>query len=383
VTAELALALILLSGAGLMLKSLWVMRSGAAEYAPDRVLTARIQLLPPDYSPRPNRIRFWGDAAAQLGSIPGVRSAAIFASGGGVVSVSGVPRPPRENAIIGQYFNVTPEFLPASGMRVVAGRWIGEPDHRDGAAPVVVVSEAFVRQYAAKYPTPASILDQLVPAGRPSPFEAAAIVGVVSGFRLRPDADLGPQVFWPYTVSPSAPYEGTLLARASQDPGAIADGVRRVFSRYPRLNLMGMQTLADQLSGSVAPRRFQAMLLIAFAGLAVMLAMVGTHGVLSFAVTEQTRDIGVRMALGASRPDVLRMILSRGLRLAAAGAVIGLAGSLAITRLMRSMLYGVEPTDPWTLSIAGALLITVAILAAYLPARRAVRVDPIQALRYE
>jgi ABC-type antimicrobial peptide transport system permease subunit len=143
------------------------------------------------------------------------------------------------------------------------------------------------------------------------------------------------------------------------------------------------QTLEDQLSGAIAPRRFQAALFVAFAALGLVLAVVGTYGVLSYSVTQRTREIGLRMALGAMESNVLREVLNRGMKLALAGVASGIIGSAALAHLMRSLLYGVEPTDLWTYCIVALLLISVAMSAAYVPARRATRIDPMRALRYE
>jgi ABC-type antimicrobial peptide transport system permease subunit len=159
--------------------------------------------------------------------------------------------------------------------------------------------------------------------------------------------------------------------------------IRRAVTRDGSTVLVGGETLADQLSASVAPRSFQSGLLVSFAGMALLLALVGTYGVLNYAVAERTREIGVRMALGAARGDVMRMVLLQGLKLAAAGVVIGIAGGLALSDVIRSLIFGVEPTDPWTYSAVCLIMLLVSLAAAWLPAWRAMRVDPIQALRYE
>ena len=153
--------------------------------------------------------------------------------------------------------------------------------------------------------------------------------------------------------------------------------------RTPRVEMRQVETVEDQLSSVLAPRRLQAALLFTFAGLALLLAMVGAYGVLSYAVTERTHEIGVRVALGAERGDVVRVVLERAVRLAGVGIALGVLVSASLTRLMSSLLYGVSPTDPWTYAAVCLLLLLVAILAAYLPARRASRVDPVIALRYE
>jgi ABC-type antimicrobial peptide transport system permease subunit len=164
---------------------------------------------------------------------------------------------------------------------------------------------------------------------------------------------------------------------------ALANTIRHIVSATPRVDLVHVQTLEDQLSSNIAPHRFEAILFVTFAAIGLLLAIAGVYGVLAYSVAQRTQEIGIRMALGAHRRDVLEMVLARSLSLICIGLLAGLAASLALTRFMGSLLYGVKPTDAWTLVAVSILLGAVASLAAYIPARRASKVDPMVALRYE
>ena len=259
----------------------------------------------------------------------------------------------------------------------MAGR-LFDDDDRENAPGSVVVNEALARRYLSG--AGSALGKQLAVAGQ----KVAKVVGVVSDFRARPDSDPEPTVYLPALQAEQGVIRGAnLLVRTVSDPMALAGAIRRIASETPRMDVIGMQAFDEQLSNSIAPHRFQATLLVTFASVALLLAIVGAYGVLSYAVTERTQGIGVRMALGAHRGDVFRMVLTRGLKLVIAGVMLGLLASLALTRLMTSLLYGVKPYDTWTLAAVSFLLVAVSIAAACVPARRAVRVDPVVALRYE
>jgi putative ABC transport system permease protein len=188
-------------------------------------------------------------------------------------------------------------------------------------------------------------------------------------------------VFFPDSLRPQT--GGELLVRTSSDPMALVAPVQTIVRGRESARLVGARTLSDQLNAAVAPRMFATVLMVAFAGIALLLAMVGLFGVLSYAVTQQTGEIGLRVALGARRADILRLVLSRASTLVVAGAAIGLAGCVALSRSIGGVLYGVTPSDVWAYVTVSLLLLAVALAAAYLPARRAMRVAPMVALRHD
>jgi putative ABC transport system permease protein len=391
VVCEVALALVPLTGAGLMLRSLWHVRSEAAVLIPDRVLSASVQYGSPHALATPeDRVRENDHLLAQIESLPAVRAAALWSvTFGYPARIGGLPR--SEDETIAMWFSASPHYLEASGARLLAGRWFVERDRTLPAS--VVVSERFVRRFATDFPDPASIIGRTIPgpfppAGSSEQEAPMTIIGVVSDFRsgrfgiMRPDdANALPQVFFPDALRPLA--GGELLVRTSSDPLALIRPVQAIVRSRPSARLVGARTLDDQLAAAVGPRSFNTILMVAFAGLAVLLAMVGISGVLSYAVTQRTSEIGVRIALGARRTDILHLVLSDAAALVAGGVGIGLTGCLALSRFIRGLLYGVVATDLSAYTAVSLLLIGVALVAAYLPARRAMRVDPIVALRHE
>jgi len=283
---------------------------------------------------------------------------------------------------------VTPGYCRALGVDLVRGRLFDE--HDDGRAiPAVVVSESFVRQF---FPGDDPIGKRIGPGVRPRPAsgpqQAVAvnwltIVGVVRDVRSeRLDTSAMPLVYrCAYQTSNLAL---TLVVRAAGDPSTLTESIRReVKAVDPNEPVFSVRTMDAVIASALAERRFTMLLLGLFAVTALALSAIGIYGVMAYFVTQRTREIGVRMALGATERDVVRMVLGQGVRLAAAGVVVGLAGALAITRAIATLLFGIGPRDPWTLAALSAALTAVALLACYIPARRATRVDPIRALRYE
>ena len=379
VVLEVAFSLVLLAGAGLMVKSLWLMHASASESAPERVLDSDLQIANPRFREPVHSVEFAADFAARIESIPGVRAAAVAAVGMfGPLRLEGSTAEPVRADIL----KATPHFFTASGTRLVKGRLFTEDDGA-GEPLVAVVNEALARRLTPGYPreTPLGQKVPLIPA------EGAArvpftIVGVVADFRWsRLDAPVEPQLLTP--AAQSALGGGVeLMVRAVSDPNALVSAIRAL-GRGEGIVLLKPETLADRLDASIAPRRFEMTLLIVFASLALLLALVGIYGVVAYTVTQRTREIGVRVALGARREDVTRLMLGGGLKLVGAGVILGLAASLALTRLMESLLYGVKPTDAAIFAAATIQLVAVAALAAWIPARRAAGVDPLIALRYE
>jgi putative ABC transport system permease protein len=391
VVCELALALIPLAGAGLMVKSLWRVRAEGAVLSPGQVLTARVQGGTLQGSAVPAaRLRASDRLLAQVESLPGVRAAALWSvTFGYPARIAGLPRP--EDETMAMWFNVSPRYREAAGVPLLAGRWFADRD-RTASPPVVVVSERFARTFTRDLPSLDAIVGRttfgpFVPSGSPDRDGPMTVIGVVSDTRsgrlgiLQPDdAKALPQVFFPDVLRPMA--GGELLVRTASDPLAFVGPIRRIVGASGA-KLIEARTLDDQLSAAVAPRTFNTGLMVAFGGIALLLAVVGTYGVLSYAVSQRTREIGVRIALGAQRVDILRMLLTRAAALVMAGVAIGLLGCAGLARVIGSLLYNVKPTDAWAYAAVCLVIVVVALLASYIPARRAMRVDPIVALRHE
>jgi putative ABC transport system permease protein len=366
---------VLLSGAGLMLKSLWVMRSRVATIAPEHVLTTGVNVR---NIPVVDQEQYVANLTTQMEAVPGVQAAAVIGGGKAHLRFTGLPAPPPDRQEIFDLISVTPHFPAAAGVRLLSGRWLTDKDAAQ-APHVAVVSDTTARLYSDLYPDSGSIIGRQLDVGRESHY---TVVGIASHFPRQMDANPPPQVFvthWQW------PREGlaAVLMRTSSEPMRLADSLRRIVGRKPAIEMKEVKTLDEQMTDAIAPRRFQAALLATFAALALLLAIVGIYGVISYDVTGRTHDIGVRMALGARQGNVLGMVLSRATRLAGLGIVLGLIASLGVTRLMSSLLYGVKPSDPFTYAAVSLLLMAAAVVAAYIPARRAVQIDPLVALRYE
>jgi len=283
---------------------------------------------------------------------------------------------------------VTPGYFQAMEIPLVRGRMLSEAD--DATAPLVaVVDTSFAGRF---WPHGDAIGQQVatdaIPDSKPAIPRWRTIVGVVGHVKhYGLDVEGREQIYFPHMQPPYgnySPREMTLAVRTSADPASTSNAVReQVLATDKDLPLYHIATMDHLVSDSVAQPRLNLSLISAFAVLALLLAAVGVYGVMAYAVTQRTQEFGIRMALGASRGDVLKQVIQEGGRLAALGLVLGLGAALALTRVMASLLYGVAPTDPVALAAAAIVLAVVALAACYLPARRATRVDPIVALRYE
>jgi len=270
---------------------------------------------------------------------------------------------------------VTPQYFHLMRMTLLRGRLFGDLDD-ENAPSVAVINEATARAY---WPAEDPLGKRLKLSRRPSAW--TTVVGIVADARTESLEDARiPQVY--ASLYQKGAHHLVIFLRGNLDAAAIPDEVReQVQSVDPTLPVFGARTLSETVSASLSARRFSMEMVALFALTALLMAGLGIYGVISYMVNERTHEIGIRLALGARRGNLVHMILGQGLRLAIAGAVVGLAGALIVTRLMAGLLYGVRPTDPLTFAGVAALLIGVALLACYLPARRATRVDPIVALR--
>lgn len=388
--AEIALSVVLFIGAGLLLKSFRQLTSIQPGFDPHDVLTARIALPLDQYQSVSQQRAFFDQLVQKLQALPGVSSAGATASipfrGNEMISSIQIEgQPPTdfstENVPTARVNSVTPGYFAALKIPLIEGRFL---DSRDGAdAPNSVdVNQAFVRKYFPhEDPIGKRFNAGLTPrSGGPRDW---TIVGVIGDTKQRGlTSDIMPEATasalqWPL-------FTMTLALRTSVPPLTLVPALRdQVRSLDKNLPVFGVQTMDDLLSAELASQRFNAVALLGFAALAVLLAAVGIYGVMAYAVTQRTREMGVRIALGADSSAVLRMILGQGLRLALLGVALGLAASLALTRSIAGLLFGVKPSDPQTFVLVSIALLFVALVACWLPARRATQVDPIIALRYE
>jgi putative ABC transport system permease protein len=384
--AEVALALVLLLGGGLLWKSLVRVTGVDLGFQPDRVLMARVNLPDLRYPDGARRFAFFQELEQRVGRLPGVQSAGFTFCGpmrGGWGSVYETPEGPGSEP---DYRLRSADFEPVStryfetlGIPILKGRAF-MPADKEGAPPVAIINQVLARKL---FPNGDA-------AGHRIRREGAraweTIVGVVGEVHLESQAErVHPQVFFPaaqtglYRV-PVADF----AIRTSGAPRSIAREVQRqVWAIDKDQPVTRVETLEEVVSASVAQRRFQALLLLLFAGVALVLSVVGVYGVVSYAVVQRTQEIGLRLALGAQRENILRLTIARALRPILAGLAVGLAGALAASRLLTSLLFEVKPSDPATFAAVAALLGVVALGACLIPARRATRVDPMVALRYE
>lgn len=401
IVAEVALSVVLLAGAGLMLQSFGRMLRADRGFQPEHLITAELDFSVSGFTtwvhPTATRPQVpLRELIERLRALPGVQAA-----GAGSRLLRSENRPPNESiAIFGrpvlkpedqpkaEFKGITPDWLRALGGRVLRGRDFTEADTL--LAPgVVLINESLARKY---FPNEDPI-GQRVKMGSSRPSLSATnvwglpewseIVGVVSDLKsLNPQPEAVPEIYAPYWQWPMQ--NPTLLIRTTSNSATLADAIRRETKAViPALPPPLIRTMDDLLSETVAQTRLQTGLLSLFAGLALLLAAIGLYGVLSYAVTQRRREIGVRMALGAGKRQVLSLVIGQGMKLALLGVVIGIMGALALTRVIRSLLYGVTPADPATFTAVSLILVAVTLLACWLPALRAARVDPMEALRHE
>ncbi len=389
VIAEVSLALVLLVGAGLMLKSFQRVLDADPGFRTENVLTLSVSLPQVKYPDAPKRTAFHQQALEKIRALPGVETAgATLPLLGGWqtgFSVEGEPPPLPGQLPSTDITRVNADYFRAMGVRLIQGRYFTEQDV-DGQLPVCIVDERMVQ---AKWPN-VDPLGKRMRFGAPGPQNNnpwMTVVGVVAHVKnYGVDQDSRVETYVPYMQNPVGSI--TFVLKTAADPGSLTPAVRAaVASVDPNLPIFGARPLEEIISDGRAQRRMAAQLLGAFSALALVLAAVGIYGVMSYAVTQRAHEIGIRMALGAQKGDVLQLILGHGMTLAGAGLGIGLALALGLALWLRAwlttMLFRVSHTDPPTYFFVPLLLAAVALLACYIPARRALRVDPMVALRYE
>jgi predicted permease len=383
VLVQVALALVLLIGSGLLLRSLQHVLAVNWGFRPDRLLMVRMRLPASRYDTPAKRNAFCAALLERAGALPGVESVAISSAlpllGYGLaVSIvfEGQPVPPPSQRPSVPTLMVTPAYFRTMGTPLLAGRQFS-PSDAPTSAPVAIVNAAFAKRF---YPAGDAVGKRIQWGGR---HDFTTIVGVAADIRQTGrESGVDPQVFIPETPNPTP--RPNLILRARIDPGALAPAVRSaVWAVDKEEPVYGLKTMDQLIRESGASRSVETLLLASFGLLALALAAIGIYGVVSEMVNRKTREIGLRMALGAQAPDVLRMILRRSLALTLAGIAVGAGASFYLVRYLESLLFGIEPRDAVAFAGAGVLLLAVALVAAYLPARRAARIDPVVTLRSE
>ncbi|HKS43056.1 MAG TPA: ABC transporter permease, partial [Blastocatellia bacterium] len=384
VVAEIALSLVLVISAGLMIRSFLKLQKVDPGFKADNLLTMRISLPGIRYPEDSNARTFFEQAQERIKNLPGVVSVGATTTPPlkgyrwtGDMTIEG--RSPEDYAREIRHKEITNDYFRAIGIPLVSGRFFDQSDNDKGLQSVVV-NEALARQYFSGEDP----IGKRVKFGKPesnSPWEV--IVGVVGNEKQDSlGKDVKPEVYKSHLQD--AQSEMTLVMRTAVDPRSLVDAVRSEIRAMDKdLPPFDIKTMNDLLYTSVARERFTMLLLAIFAGLALVLAGIGIYGVINYSVARRTREIGIRMALGADSKAVLRLVVGQGLKLAVAGVAIGIFAALALTRLMSSLLFGVSAIDPLTFTGVSLILITVAVVACSIPARRATKVDPMEALRYE
>lgn len=385
VVTEIALSLVLLVGAGLLMQTLANLRGQYSILQPEKLLTART-VLQGKYQEPAKRWAFYDEVLGRIKALPGVVSAAYTTSvplqwaGGSNGFILDGPQPPPNVATNALHRQVSPDYFQTMGVALREGRYIENRDDQN-SQPVVIVNETMARKY---WPSESAV-GKRIKFGEDASW--ITVIGVVADVRqMGMDLPAKAEMYLPFpqVIGFNAFKPRDLVIRTAGDPLQLAPAIRReVHAVDPDQPVSNIATLDEQLENGTQSRRVGMLLLVAFAALAFLLAVMGIYAVLAYFVTQRSAEIGVRLALGATPRAILGLVLKKGMSLALIGVAIGLVAALVLTRLMASLLFEVSASDPATFAIIALLLTSVALLACYIPARRATKVDPLVALRYE
>ena len=397
VVAEVALSFVLLAGAGLLLRSFYGLLQVNPGFVVDRVLTFHIDLPEPRYTDEP-RILFYHALLEKVRGLPGVQAASLASktpldnnAWDMLFLIEGRPEPPPHLQPSLRMHLIAPDYFRAMGIPLLQGRDFTEQDNREHLRSAsewgagfnsIIIDEEFARRY---WPNQNPLGQRVrLPWGEPGKQPIMTIVGVVGRIKENQLSEQGGMVQAYFPIFQQPLWGMAVVVKTTTEPAALLAEMRQQVSQLdPALPIFGINTMKEMRDRNVAPEKLNLGLLGGFAVLALALAVIGLYGLLSFTVAQRQREIGVRMALGAQRFDVLSSVVRQGMRLVFIGAFVGLLGSFALTRVLISVLFNVRPTDPLTLISVTLSLCVVALLACYIPARRATKIDPMEALRYE
>jgi putative ABC transport system permease protein len=390
VVFQVGAAVMLVAGAGLLMKSFWHLRQVDPGFQPAHILSVELSLPPAKYAENGQINNFFNQLIERISNLPGVTAASIAydhplqANWIDAFSIAGRPEPESGESYSANFNAVSWEYFRTVGIAIVSGRPFTAQDDEDHPG-VVIVNEVFARRY---FPHEQALGQRLKlgPPGRIwknqrlTSFEIVGIAHNVKSTGLSAAAE--PAYYVPATQAPLQ--DMAILVHTVGDPVALVPSLRSaVWSLDPNQPITSITTMEKVVAENLAQPRLSMLLMGLFGALALLLSAVGIYGLLSYAVAQRTQEIGIRMALGAQVSDVVKLVVRQGMMLALIGEGLGLAGALALTQLLRSQLFGVTPTDARTFILAAGLLTGVALLACYIPARRATKVDPLAALRYE
>jgi putative ABC transport system permease protein len=382
VVGEVAVALVLLTGAGLLVRSFVSLMSVDPGFNKDRVVALQVFL------PRNQKVeqitRFYDQSLEKIAAVPGVQSAALVASPPFInleqdapFTIQGQPAPPKGSEPTAFYAEVSPDYLSTLSVPLRSGRFFTRFDKEDSAL-VVVINQTMARRYFGNEDPLGKRLTVIF--DEPEVREIVGVIGDVLHSGL--DTTARPEMFVPYWQSPTP--QMTFVVKTTPDAAAMLPAVKSAIREVNANQTFSRTATMEQLvSESLKQRRFNLFLLVSFATIALLLAGIGVYGSINYSTRQRTHEIGLRMALGAQSRDVLRLIVGHGLALSLTGIAIGLIASFVLTRLMKGLLFGISATDPVTFVVISLLLTSIGLLASWVPARRATKVDPMVALRYE